>query len=233
MTETDEMVPSGSEAEESFDVDAWLALPEEQHGSDHGTPEEGEAEATRAAPQVLPIKSDCLRDFHAIHSSGTRALSQIRLVVIHSTESNSARSSAEWFTNPKSGGSAHIVVDDFACYRTLDNDTIPWGAPGANTNGFHVEHTGWAKKWARADWMRHENTLRRGAFKSALHAVRFGIPVKVLTASDLRRGRAGFVTHATVTEFYPSEGNHTDPGPGFPLDHYMALVQQYVNELNV
>ena len=109
---------------------------------------------------------------------------------------------------------------------------IPWGAPGANTNGFHIEHTGWAKKWDRAEWLRHEQTLRRGAYKAALHAVRFDIPIRLLNASDLRHGRAGFVTHATVTEFHPSKGHHTDPGPNFPLDHYMTLVQEFADKLD-
>jgi hypothetical protein len=59
------------------------------------------------------------------------------------------------------------VVDDGQCFRTLENDVIPWGAKGANTNGFHIEHAGFAK-WERRKWMSHEGTLRRGAFKAAL-----------------------------------------------------------------
>jgi hypothetical protein len=151
-------------------------------------------------------------------------------VVVHSTESNSARGSAEWFANPRSGGSAHIVVDGTACYRTLDNTVIPWGAPGANTRGFHVEHTGWAR-WSHAEWIQHEQTLRRGAYKSALHAVRFGIPIRWLGVDDLRRNRAGFVTHATVTAWNPPPDPHHDPGTGFPADHYLDLVTQYAAQL--
>jgi N-acetylmuramoyl-L-alanine amidase len=218
--------PVVQDAEEDFDPGAFLELPAEQQGSNHESPpgETPDSPAPRAEP--MPIQAACKRDFKAVRSSGTRSLSQIRLIVIHSTESNSASSSAAWFANPQSQGSAHILVDDNECYRTLDNEIIPWGAPGANTNGFHIEHAGWAVKWDRDDWMRHEQTLRRGAFKAALHARKFGIPLRLLNANDLRNGKAGFVTHATVSDFHPTAGNHRDPGSNFPLELYMQLVQQ-------
>jgi hypothetical protein len=227
--------PVTDATDEEIDLDELRKLPDEQHGIDHA-PYEGQDEADHApeadvAPQ--PLSATCKRDFTAVHHGGTRALSQINLVVVHSTESNSARGSAEWFANPASGGSAHIVVDGVACYRTLDNDVIPWGAPGANTRGFHVEHTGWAR-WSQAEWLQHEQTLRRGAYKSALHALRFGIPIRWLGVDDLRRGRAGFVTHATVTKWNPPpdpRDGHHDPGTNFPADHYLQLVKQFAAEL--
>ena len=188
--------------EQDFDYAGSLSDPAEQEGGEHGPPEGDAADGDErvleapapAAPQ--PIPATCKRDFAAVHHSGTRQLSDISLVVIHSTESNSARSSAEWFANPNSNGSAHILVDDRECYRTLDNTVIPWGAPGANTRGFHIEHAGWAH-WSTQDWLSHEQTLRRGAYKAALHAGRFHIPLRWLAVDDLRHGRAGFVTHAT------------------------------------
>jgi len=228
--------PAGEKVEEALDIEALLASPAEKLGPDHRTPEEEEqndmaGELAAAAPGAQAISATCKRDFTAVHESGKRDVDTIRLIVIHSTESSSARSSASWFANPASAGSAHLLVDDRECYRTLDNDEIPWGAPGANTMGFHIEHAGFAK-WTRAQWLQHEDTLKRGAFKSALHARRFGIPFKWLTADDLRHGRSGFVTHAVVSEFNPA-GNHTDPGPNFPRDHYMALVKQFAAEMDV
>jgi hypothetical protein len=228
------------EEEEEFDLDALLASPAEEHGTDHSTaPEDEEADATApdaagpaAAAQPQAFEALCLRDFKAFRTQGTRAASQIRLIIIHSTEGHSARSSANWFANPRSEGSAHILVDDNECYRTLDDTVIPWGAPGANTRGFHIEHSGFAK-WDRAKWMSHEQTLRRGAFKSAFHAIKFGIPIRLLNADDLKRGRSGFATRATVTKFHPSKGRHTDPGPGFPLDFYMELVKEFAAEIDV
>jgi hypothetical protein len=120
--------------------------------------------------------------------------------------------------------------DDHECYRALGNEVIPWGAPGASTNGFHVEHAGSARR-QRDQWLQHEATIRRGAFKVAVHAKKFGVPIRLLSADDLRRGRGGIVTHVTVSEVF--HGDHTDPGPGFPLDVFMAFVEEFTRELSL
>jgi hypothetical protein len=119
---TAQQPPVGNETDAEFDVEALLASDAEQQGSDHSMPEDEEGRKMLAAaahtPQGQPIEASCLREFKAVHESGTRALSAIRLIVIHSTESDTAQSSAHWFTNPDSGGSAHLVVDDVACSTT-------------------------------------------------------------------------------------------------------------------
>jgi hypothetical protein len=239
-----------SSEETVIDVEALLAQPEEQKEDDHYRPpdlevslEEDEeplppADADLAADLAVggpaaahagqPFAATCRRRFTAVHNSGTRPLSAITHIVLHSTEGDTAAGAASWFANPASGGSAQLVVDDRECYRTLDDTRIPWGAPGANKDGFHIEHAGHAS-WSRQKWMSHEQTLRRGAFKAAFHAVKFGIPLRLLSASDLSHGRSGLVTHATVSQVF--HGDHTDPGGGFPLDHYMQLVKQFADQI--
>jgi hypothetical protein len=231
------------EAAVEIDVDAFVARPEEQKVNDHRQPpypegaSPGEAEIapqdelTAAVAPAQPVAAACRRNFTAVHHSpGSRALSEITHIVIHSTEGDTAAGGAAWFADPQSAGSAHLVVDDRECFRTLDNEMIPWGAPGTNRNGFHIEHAGHAS-WNRQMWMNHEQTLRRGAFKAAQHAKKFNVPLRWLSADDLRHGRSGFVTHATVTSVFPGNMGHTDPGPGFPLDHYMDLVKQFAAEM--
>jgi hypothetical protein len=44
-----------------------------------------------------------------------------------------------------------------------------------------------------------------------------GIPLVLLTATDLRAHRLGVTTHAEVSRAFPKETNHTDPGSDFPL----------------
>lgn len=223
-----------------IDVEAVLAQPEEQKENDHyqppdlEVPPEEEAEPalppTAAGPGGQPIGATCRRRFTAVHHSpGSRPLSAISHIVIHSTEGDTAAGAATWFANRESEGSAHLVVDDRECYRTLGDTLIPWGAKGTNRNGFHIEHAGHAD-WNRQKWLGHEQTLRRGAFKAAFHAVKFGVPLKLLSANDLRHGRSGFVTHATASKAF-NPGGHTDPGSGFPLDHYMQLVKRFVDEI--
>jgi len=232
-----------TEKDAEIDVAALLADPAEQHDNVHDVdpnvvmlPDEdddeepAEGDAAGAPPAGQPLFATCKRTFDAVHDSGPRPVSGITHIVIHSTEGATAAGGASWFTSPDSKGSAHLVVDDAECFRTLDDEIIPFGAPGVNTNGFHIEHAGFAK-WSRRKWMRHEQTLKRGAFKAAFHAKKFDVPMVLLTADDLKRGKSGFVTHATASEAF-TPGGHTDPGDGFPLDHYMRLVQQFAEQMD-
>ena len=219
---------------DEIDVDELLSTPEETGDFDCTVPEEyagspEEDEDVLAAPRpAQPIKARCSREFKALRESGTRNVSQIGLVIIHCTQSNSARSSAQWFANPRSQGSAHIVADDFECYRTLEDEEIPWGAKGANTRGFHIEIAGWAQ-WNRQKWLNHAQALRRAAYKGAFHAVKFGIPIRLLTVAQLRSGQRGFATHHQCSQAFG--GTHFDPGQTFPADQFLDWTKEYAREL--
>jgi hypothetical protein len=127
--------------------------------------------------------------------------------------------------------STHLVVDEKECFRMLDNKDIPWGATGANTSGFHIEHVGFAS-WSREEWLKHDVTLRRGAYKAAIHMNSWGIPARWVGPIGLRLGRKGLTTHADVSKAFPGSG-HYDPGANFPKDVYLKYVKEYIAELNV
>lgn len=173
---------------------------------------------------AAPISADCLTTFHARLSSGFRRPSEIRWIVLHSAEGGTARGVAQFFASPAAGGSTHLVVDDVSCYRCLLNETIPQAAPGANHAGFHIEQCGFAK-WSMVVWRRHMRTLNRAAYKTAAHCVRFGIPVRFVTAPGLIAERAGITTHAECTRAFG--GTHTDPGPFWPRRLFMLRVAAY------
>ena len=175
----------------------------------------------------MPVCDDSIR---AIHHGGTREMSpgRIRLIVIHSTEGDTARGAALWFANEASGGSAHYVVDDSECYRTLPDNVVPWGAKGdrANEDGLHIELAGHAS-WTREEWMHHAQTLLKAA-AIVQHWVRtYGVPARFLTAADLKRlgdSARGITTHNEITKAFDIAGGHVDPGAGFPIDTFMGLV---------
>lgn len=178
------------------------------------------------------VNADCRGGYKAVHHGGSRAGSDITLIVLHSTEGGTAKSVAEYFTTAASGGSAHLVVDDDHCYRCLDNTQIPWGAPGANSQGFHIEQCGYAK-WTAAEWKQHDKTLQRAAFKTAYHCHLFHIPPRFVVAADLASGKRGITTHAEVSKAWPNDaGNHHDPGTGWPRGHFIGLTARYYAELN-
>lgn len=191
---------------------------------------------------MQPIKSPCSREFFpALHQSGERSLSDIYWIVLHDEEAPTARSAAAYFTMKSSGGSAHLCIDDKECYRCLANDAIPWGAASvfaANTHGFHIEQGGYAK-WSAVLWKKHLNTLRRGAYKTAVHCRLFGIPVQFVAAAQLPHTH-GITTHAEITRaskrLDPAHAwkyDHTDPGPFWPRRLFMRLVRSYYAELDV
>lgn len=177
------------------------------------------------------ISANCHGDFRAYHKSGTRPLSEIKWIVMHDTEGGTARGIASYFTSLNSGGSAHLVVDDKTCYRCLNDQDVPWGAPGANYKGFHIEQCGYAR-WTTTLWSKtHRKTLMRAAYKAAYHCRKYGIPVRFCTAVDLKAGRAGITTHLECTKAFG--GSHVDPGPGWPRALFMTMVKGYYVTLKI
>jgi hypothetical protein len=173
-----------------------------------------------------PIGASCRRDFDAYRTSGYRPNSAVKWIVLHDTESgeDSARAVARYFASSSARGSTHLVVDDATCYRTLGNDQVPWGAKGANYAGFHIEQCGYAR-WSTVVWKRHMGTLRRAAYKTALHCRYFNIPVQWVDRAGLLAGKRGITTHAECSKAFG--GSHTDPGKGWPRVIFMGLVRYY------
>lgn len=149
--------------------------------------------------------------------------------MIHSTEGGTAKSVAAYFAT-SAQASTQIVVDDRECYRCVPDLVVPWGAPGVNTSGLHVEHCGFAR-WTRDEWLDHLPTLERSAAKVARWCWTFAIPRRYLDVAELRAGKAGIVTHATASAAFPPNAGHSDPGPGFPRDVHLALVRRFYREL--
>lgn len=184
---------------------------------------------------MQPISAPCLRTYYkASHHGGTRAIGSILWIVLHDEEAATAKSAAAWFKNPNSGGSAHLCVDDIECYRCLANQDIPWGAPGANREGFHIEQAGFAK-WSAVIWKKHIRTIQRAAYKAALHAKIIEhashqpFPIVFRDASDLSKRRKGITTHREVSKAFG--GDHTDPGPFYPTSLFMYWCRRYRKEL--
>ena len=170
------------------------------------------------------IKASC-RIRWAAHNSGPRSRSQLKWIVLHDTEGGSAASVANQFASPDATASTQLVVDQIECYRMVLDLTIPWGAPGGNTAGLHIEQVGWAH-WTRGEWLAHDRTLRRSAYKAARWSKAYGIPLRWVGKWGLKLGHKGVTTHNELSRaFLP--GGHTDPGPNFPKDVWMRYAKEY------
>ncbi|WP_048726223.1 peptidoglycan recognition protein family protein [Kytococcus sedentarius] len=152
----------------------------------------------------------------------------IRLIVIHTMEApegpQTAENIASYFASGAVVASAHACVDQDSVVVCLPPTATAFAAPGANADGYQIEHAGFASQdgagWADAA---SQSMLRLSAAHAREIAVAAGIPLRHLTDDELAAGYAGFVGHDQVSRVY-KRSDHWDPGPAFPWDQYMSLV---------
>jgi N-acetyl-anhydromuramyl-L-alanine amidase AmpD len=159
----------------------------------------------------------------------------IDLVVFHDMEAPESMTTAEnvayYFKTTPTKVSSHYCIDADTIVQCVDLEDVAWCAPGANHNGIHLEHAGYAKQ-TRAEWLDPYSTamMQLSAKLTAALCEKYGIPVKFCNATDLKNGKRGITTHAEVTLAY-RRSTHTDPGPNWPRAQYIAWVQQATAEL--
>lgn len=154
----------------------------------------------------------------------------IDLIVLHAMQTGETDRTAEnlgnYFANLNDRkASTHYGVDNNSVMRYVDIETgVAFGAGGTNHNGIHIEHAGFSEQ-NREEWLDAYgiDMLAISAELTRALCDRYRIPRVFVGAAGLRRNERGITTHAEVVAAFG--GDHWDPGPGFPIDHYMALVQ--------
>lgn len=155
----------------------------------------------------------------------------VDLIIIHTMETperpRTARDVAEWFAGPNAPqASAHFCIDDEQIIQCVRLQDVAWAAPGANRDGVHLEHAGYAGQ-TEVQWDDDysQAVLWNSAQLAAQLCQRFGIPpVKV----DPKPGARGFCGHVDVTNWRNGGRGHQDPGPNFPWGQYLALVAEFI-----
>jgi len=156
---------------------------------------------------------------------------KVDLVVLHSMENpeqkGAARRVAQWFAGSGAPqASAHYLIDSTEIIRGVRDEDVAWAAPGANSNGIHLEHAGQASQSLSA-WLDPYGRamLSRSVSLCAALCVRWDIPPVALPAPALVARERGITTHAEVSRAF-KRSSHWDPGPGFPLVEYVWRVSR-------
>lgn len=149
-----------------------------------------------------------------------------RWVVIHSTQNDaSAEGEASYATRRSDGVSFHYAVDADSIVQSLDTayGAHHVGSSTGNRGGIAYECVGFAA-WSRSTW------LDRLAWPLLARQIRLdcadhGITPRLLTVEQIKAGTSGIITHNQARLAWGGT-DHTDPGPGFPLDYLVQLVTE-------
>lgn len=166
------------------------------------------------------------------YTDANRGEGDVRVIVIHDMEyderSDAAERVANYFANTDRNASAHYCVDNDSIVQCVWDSDVAWAAPGCNHDGIQIELTGYARQ-SREEWLDEfgKQMLDRAADLTAQLILKFHLNPKHLTNDELRAGHSGVVGHNQVSEVY-KKSSHWDPGPNFPWDYFMELVNKYV-----
>jgi hypothetical protein len=153
-------------------------------------------------------------------------------IVIHDMEagesSTRAESTAAYFATMPDGRrvSSHYCVDDdsvIQCVRLADVAWTVGNRPG-NYRGINWELAGFARQ-TRQEWL---DEFGRAMFAQMVpivlaDAAEYEIPLRRCTIDDLLDKRPGITCHNDLRIAYGGT-THTDPGPNFPWDYFLALL---------
>lgn len=165
-----------------------------------------------------------------------RPLGPPRWVILHYTAGhegpNAAEDGAAYDGRRTDGTSAHFHVDSNSAVQCVDtNDRAHTALYHGNAWGIHIEIAG--TRQTREQWLDAVSrpTIRKAAEVTAWALQAHGLPLKQLPTNGLANPAArGIADHNACTVSFPDDGGtHTDVGPGFPWDIFLADVAAFLN----
>lgn len=171
----------------------------------------------------------------AAHDSGG-GNKPIRRVVIHATcpgvgypkasKKGAASGTAKYFQMGSSGGSAHYIYDSSRHEEHCVPETIiAWHAP-PNQHSIGIEICAEAT-YTRQQWLSPQvwPAVEEAAARTRDLCQRYDLPMRKLTVAQVRAGAEGVCGHVDVSNAF-HQTDHSDPGPHFPWDEFMHLVNR-------
>jgi N-acetyl-anhydromuramyl-L-alanine amidase AmpD len=157
----------------------------------------------------------------------------VELIIIHTMEApekgTTAESVAKYFRDSGVKASAHYCIDNDSIVQCVWDNNTAWHCKNANSNSIGLEHAGYAAQ-TKKDWEDEFSLamLDNSAQLCAYLCEKFNIPVQKAefkSAGDPTVLKKGICGHVEV----PAHGSHWDPGPEFPWDKYLSMVNEYLN----
>lgn len=161
-----------------------------------------------------------------------------RSIVLHCTESSEreggARGVARWFANPWNPrrkrwvkGSAHIVCDNKEIVHCVPEHRYAYHCRGYNYASLGIEIIGRAAQ-TREQWL--DEYSRPALFLAAQEVARLAhsyqiSSIRFLTDEEIQSNVGGLTTHRDVSRALMVPGGHTDPGPNFPRDEFLEMLE--------
>ena len=135
----------------------------------------------------------------------SRKGTKVDRIVLHTME-GTFKGTRSWFLKerPVSTAAHYLISDDGDILQMVADEKKCWHANAYNSRSIGIEHEGWAKA---------------SAFPDAL----LEASAKVVAALCRKYGLTPDRTHVIGHNEVPG-ATHTDPGPNWPWDRYMALV---------
>lgn len=165
-----------------------------------------------------------------------------QFVVVHYTAGSEGPASAEngaaYDKTRPDKVSTHVFADANSVVRELpDGDRAYAAFYHGNEIGLHLEICGTAQ--TRAQWLDEVSTatLQMAAKQAAEWCQQHDLEPRRLSVAETRAAwynpasqrPGGIVGHVDITHAFPEDGgDHTDPGPEFPWDVFLGLVQREI-----
>lgn len=162
---------------------------------------------------------------------GPRSTSYLQAVFIHTTESplgTPCENVANYQLRARNGSYHYLADQSGRLLRENTDDWIAWGTGNrGNDIGLHLSFVTYASS-SRATWLSNLKMLDAAAWQVARWCKAYNIPPRAISPTDLRNGVKGISTHDGARLAW-GVTDHTDPGPGFPMDVFCDLVSKHLN----
>ena len=176
---------------------------------------------------------------------GGNSNAPITRLVIHATcpdvgypsasKAGRAVSTAHYFAEATRPASAHYVCDVVTTVQCLSEEVIGFHAPpNGHSIGIEICADGGSRAsfekashaYSREQWLSPQvwPAVERAAALARDICRRHHIPVRKLTAAQVKAGMSGICGHDNVSDAF-RQSDHDDPGPYFPWDRFIATIQ--------